>query len=123
MAGESPQWTDRYRYAWLLALTVPLLPLACYLLVQATGWEFFWWGGPLFLFCIVPVLEWWLGRESTNPPEELMRALQNDRYYRWCTYAFIPLQYAALCFACFVVATHSWSLMGKRWSDVYHLLP
>ncbi len=29
----------------------------------------------------------------------MIAALQDDRYYRWCTYLFVPLQYAGLVFA------------------------
>ena len=31
--------------------------------------------------------------------DNVIAALQDDRYYRWCTYLFVPLQYAGLVFA------------------------
>ena len=31
--------------------------------------------------------------------------LEEDRYYRWCTYAFIPLQYGTLLLACWLWAS------------------
>ena len=35
-----------------------------------------------------------------NPPDSVLKWLEQDRYYRWCTYVFIPIQYAGLIFAC-----------------------
>ena len=32
----------------------------------------------------------------------MIKWLEGDRYYRWCTYAFIPIQYAGLVFACWM---------------------
>jgi alkane 1-monooxygenase len=31
-----------------------------------------------------------------------MKALENDRYYRYCTYVYLPLQYAGLIFGCYM---------------------
>ena len=40
--------------------------------------------------------------DPTNPPDSVLKWLEQDRYYRWCTYAFIPIQYAGLVFACWL---------------------
>jgi alkane 1-monooxygenase len=34
----------------------------------------------------------------------VLKWLEQDRYYRWCTYLYLPIQYAGLVFAC-----HLWS--------------
>ena len=34
----------------------------------------------------------------------VLKWLERDRYYRWCTYAFIPLQYAGLGLACWLTS-------------------
>jgi alkane 1-monooxygenase len=41
-----------------------------------------------------------LGTDARNPPESALNGLEEDRYYRYCTYAYIPLQYASLVLAC-----------------------
>jgi len=105
-------WVDRYRYLWLLALSVPLIPFTCYGLVHLTGLDIFWWFGPLFLYGVFPFLEWAVGKNGENPPEAFIDQLQDDRYYRWCTYLFIPLQYVALIFSCYVVASHDFGLLS-----------
>ena len=40
--------------------------------------------------------------DATNPPDSVLKWLEQDRYYRWCTYLFIPIQYAGLVFACWL---------------------
>jgi len=80
--------------------------------VQITGLSTFWWFGPLFLYGALPLLEWLIGTDPENPPDSILKQLQNDRYYRWCTYLFIPLQYLALIFACYVIATHELGLLS-----------
>jgi alkane 1-monooxygenase len=94
------QWTDPKRYLWLLGLVVPLLPFIAFGLVKLTGLGLMWWAGPLVVFVVIPLLDLAIGKDSSNPPDSVLRALEEDRYYRWCTYLFIPIQYAALVFAC-----------------------
>src|SRR5580658_6818705 len=98
------QWRDPKRYAWLLGLIVPTLPFFSYGLVQATGLGFLWFYGPILVFGIFPLLDLASGMDATNPPDSVIKWLEGDRYYRWCTYAFIPIQYAGLVFACWLWA-------------------
>ncbi len=96
------KWRDPKRYAWLLGLIVPTLPFLAYGLVQATGLGIFWFYGPFLVFAIFPVLDLAIGMDATNPPDSVIKWLEQDRYYRWCTYLFIPIQYAGLVFACWL---------------------
>ncbi len=96
------RWHDPKRYAWLLGLIVPTLPFLAYGLVQATGLGVFWFYGPFLVFVIFPVLDLLIGMDATNPPDSVIKWLEQDRYYRWCTYAFLPIQYAGLVFACWL---------------------
>jgi alkane 1-monooxygenase len=89
-------WTDPKRYAWLLGLLVPLLPFMAWGLVALTGLGVFWFWGPLFIFGVMPILDTIIGKDSSNPPDSVVKYLEQDRYYRLCTYAFIPLQFVAL---------------------------
>ncbi len=93
-------WRDPKRYLWPLGLLVPLLPFMAVGLVEATGLGVFWWWGPMFLFAIMPVLDTLIGKDAENPPDSALKYLEEDRFYRWCTYLFLPLQYAALVWAC-----------------------
>ncbi|MEU3854903.1 alkane 1-monooxygenase [Streptomyces sp. NPDC029554] len=93
-------WRDPKRYLWLLALAVPTLPFQAAGLVSLTGVKALWWWGPLFAFVVLPLLDHATGEDSANPPEAAMARLEADRYYRWCTYLYLPLQFGALVWAC-----------------------
>ncbi len=97
---ESVSWRDPKRYLWLLGLVVPTLPFLAWGLVELTGLGVFWFYGPVLVFGIFPLLDLAVGLDARNPPESVIKALEQDRYYRWCTYAYIPVQYAGLIFAC-----------------------
>ncbi len=99
---ETPRWRDRKRYAWLLGLIVPLLPFISWGLVEATGIGALWFYGPVLIFAVFPLLDLLVGLDASNPPDSVIKWLEQDRYYRWCTYAFLPLQYAGLIFACWM---------------------
>ena len=60
--------------------------------------------GPLFLYVIMPALDTAIGKDSANPPDSVLKRLEEDRYYRWCTYAYMPLQFASLVGACWLWA-------------------
>ncbi|WP_256984569.1 alkane 1-monooxygenase [Streptomyces sp. XY006] len=97
---EIRRWRDPKRYLWLLALAVPTLPFQAGGLVALTGLGALWWWGPVFAFVLLPLIDHVTGKDSVNPPEEVMKALEADRYYRWCTYLYLPLQFGALVWAC-----------------------
>ena len=111
--AAAPSWKDGKRYAWLLGLLVPLIPIGCWLLVKATGLGVFWWFGPMFVFGGMPLLDTLVGTDNSNPPEAVIKWLEADRYYRWCTYLFIPLQYVSLVFACWHWTHGSLSVVDK----------
>src|ERR1700734_4140833 len=89
-AATGPRWRDHKRYAWLLGLIVPTLPFLAWGLVELTGWGVFWFYGPFLVFGIFPLLDLAVGMDARNPPESMIKQLEQDRYYRWCTYAYIP---------------------------------
>jgi alkane 1-monooxygenase len=104
-AGAEPaegSWRDHKRYAWLLGLIVPTLPFLAWGLVELTGWGIFWFYGPFLVFGIFPLLDLVVGMDAENPPDSVIKWLEQDRYYRWCTYAYIPIQYAGLVLACWL---------------------
>ena len=93
-------WTDPKRYLWLFGLVVPTVPFLAWGLVELTGLGVMWWLGPAVVFGLIPLLDQVIGKDSANPPDSLLKALEEDRYYRWCIYLFLPLQFASLIFAC-----------------------
>jgi len=96
------EWSDGKRYGWLLGIVVPLAPFFAYLYWSLTGFGGFWFMGPFLVFVLFPLLDAVVGMDPTNPPDSVLKYLEQDRYYRWCTYLFIPIQYAGLIFACWL---------------------
>jgi alkane 1-monooxygenase len=110
-APTAVSWRDPKRYLWPLGLLVPLLPFMALALVELTGLGVFWWWGPVFVFGIMPVLDTVIGKDADNPPDSATAYLEEDRFYRWCTYLFLPLQYASLIWACSVWASGDLGLL------------
>ena len=103
--GENKLWSDPKRYLWALGLTIPLFPIVAALLAEFAGLRVAWWTGPIWIAIVVPTLDAVLGADPTNPPDAIQPQLDADRYYRWCAVLFVPLQWASLVFACWLVAT------------------
>jgi len=104
-------WRDAKRYAWLLGLIIPFAPFIAWASVEASGLEAFWFFGPLLVFVVFPLLDIAIGLDPSNPPDSILKWLEQDRYYRWCTYLFVPVQYAGLVFACWLWSSGDLSIL------------
>jgi alkane 1-monooxygenase len=107
----SHQWRDKKRYMWLLAPIVPSLAVFSWLLVLGTGLHAFWWFGSVVTFAVIPLLDYLVGTDAENPPESALVRLENDPFYRWVNFLYLPGQYLSLVFACWIWA--------NDWVDVY----
>ncbi|MEV0320260.1 alkane 1-monooxygenase [Streptomyces sp. NPDC050658] len=112
-AADAPPWRDPKRHLWLLGLIVPSFPFISWGLVEATGIGAFWWTGVILLYVIFPVVDQLIGKDSVNPPDSALAWLEQDRYYRWCTYAYLPVQYAGLVLGCWLLTDGGLSLAGR----------
>ncbi|TRW82385.1 alkane 1-monooxygenase [Mycolicibacterium sp. 018/SC-01/001] len=107
-AGQMPSaavpraWRDRKRYVWLVGLVIPVLVPASWAAVALTGSGLFWWSGPALMLVVIPVLDYLVGPDSDNPPDSVLAHLEQDRYYRWATYLYLPAQYVSLVLACWL---------------------
>ncbi len=52
------------------------------------------------------------GPDGQNPPDEVMERLENDKYYRYCTYVFIPFQFASVIFGAYLFTASNLSWLG-----------
>lgn len=107
----SSHWRDPKRYLWLLGLVVPSLVVFSWLAVLASGLGIFWWSGPILTFIIIPVLDFIVGADAENPPDSALAHLENDLFYRWATYLYLPIQHLSLILAC-------WLWVGGGWVDM-----
>jgi alkane 1-monooxygenase len=92
--GSTAPWRDRKRSLWLIGLVVPSLAFIAIGMWRLTGWGAWFWIGPIVILVIVPAIDLMAGLDRSNPPDDVIEALERDRYYRWITYLFLPIQYA-----------------------------
>ncbi len=84
-----------------------------WLMVWSTGVTTFWWLAVVLAFVIMPLADQLLGPEPRNRVPDAARAdLDEDRYYRFATHMYLPLQYLALIFACWLWAGGGWVAMS-----------
>ena len=111
-AAQAPatQWRDKKRYLWLFGLVPPTALFVMLPIIWAFnqfGWtaasQAFFWVGPFLIYVLLPALDIKFGRDGQNPPDEVMEYLENDKYYRYCTYIFIPFQYATVLLGAYAV--------------------
>ncbi|HZU48208.1 MAG TPA: alkane 1-monooxygenase [Mycobacterium sp.] len=112
-------WQDKKRYLWLLGLIAPTALLVILPIVWAmnqAGWrtasQALFWIGPILLFIVLPALDLRFGPDGQNPPDEVMERLENDRYYRYCTYIYIPFQYASVVVGAYLFTASDLSWLG-----------
>ncbi|HEY0637335.1 MAG TPA: alkane 1-monooxygenase [Pseudonocardiaceae bacterium] len=106
------EWVDTKRYLWLLGVIIPLLPLAAMGLYAMSDLTVFLWIGPIVVYGVIPVVDLAIGRDAENPPDELLRSLEEDRYYRWCVYAYLPVQFVSLVAACWLAGSGTLTPLG-----------
>ncbi|WP_377325637.1 fatty acid desaturase [Pimelobacter simplex] len=111
--GTSVRWRDKKRYLWMLGLVVPATPLVGIALFQATDRALWFWLTPVVFFALIPLLDLIAGYDDTNPPDDVIEALENDRYYRWVTYLYLPVQYVGFVIAMWFLATADLSVAAK----------
>ncbi|UKD52358.1 fatty acid desaturase [Amycolatopsis sp. FU40] len=111
--GSTERWTDKKRYLWLIGLVVPSLAFLAIGLHAATGWGVWFWIGPIVILAIVPAIDLVAGLDRSNPPDDVIERLEQDRYYRWITYLFLPIQYVGFVFAFWLIARGELSVADK----------
>ncbi|WP_227981970.1 alkane 1-monooxygenase [Nocardia spumae] len=97
----------------MLGLIAPGCALLPSQLVAHTGIEAFWWIGPIIVLIMIPLLDIMVGDDDSNPRDEDYERLSRDRYYRWCTYLFLPIQLAGLAIAAYLWAGPELDLIDK----------
>ena len=102
--GSTALWKDRKRYLWLIGLVVPSLAFVAFGGYLATGWSVWFWVGPIVILGIVPAIDLVAGLDRSNPLDDVIEALEQDRYYRWITYLFLPIQYVGFVGAMYLIA-------------------
>ncbi len=107
------EWRDGKRALWLMALVMPALPFAAIGLATWTGWAVWFWLGPIVILGVVPLIDLMTGLDRSSPPDEAIARLEKDRYYRWLTFCFLPIQYAGFLAAFWFIGTADVSVTDR----------
>ena len=113
------EWRDKKRYLWLMGL---IAPTALFVMLPVTwafnraGWheaaQVPFWIGPILLYILLPALDLRFGPDGQNPPDEVMERLERDKYYRRCTYVYIPFQYTSVILGAYLFTASDLSWLG-----------
>lgn len=107
---------DKKRYLWAISPALPVIGLGI-----LAGYQFaprplkkaFALGGPILLHVIIPAIDALIGQDNNNPSTEDVQLLEQDPYYSRLVKTFIPLQYAANIYACYLVGRKQTSFIDK----------
>lgn len=99
------KWADPKRYLWLLGPAVPLIGIIMLGVFMQTKAVWTLWFVVGLVHVILPLLDWLFGEDAENPPDSALQGLENDRYYSWVLYAFVPLQLAVTVFGAWLAVT------------------
>lgn len=93
---------------------VPILPWSWYQGVHNGTQDFWAWFPILFIFGIIPVLDYIIGKDPTNPDEETeVPTLSQEKTYRVFTLMVVPVWLGLLAFCAWAFAHTEFSLMGQ----------
>ena len=102
-------YRDKKRYLWLISVIMPTFPLMGVFFYYQTGLEWTLALPLLVNYTVLPLLDWLVGSDENNPPEELVPQLEADTYYRSLTYMTVPLHFVVLIALAYVVGTNDLS--------------
>ncbi|WP_395701152.1 alkane 1-monooxygenase [Aquabacterium sp.] len=112
--GRRVEYRDRKRWGWSLSVLYPLMPFVGLWAHHVTGWQAMLALPLLISYGLMPLLDALIGEDRNNPPEAVVPQLEQDRYYRWLTWATVPLHFVALIGCAWWVGTHDlswWALL------------
>jgi len=100
-------YRDPKRWVWWFSLLVPFFIGLGPLLMQWNQQPYVLWWPFIFLYVFVPIADALWGEDHSNPPEWAVPQLEADPFYRYLTYALVPVLWGAFIFAAWFVATYS----------------
>ena len=111
--GERVEYRDSKRWLWILSVLSPSLPLLTVYLLYVTDYGA-WASIPMLVyFGLVPLLDWLIGEDTANPPEEVIEALSSDPYYRVLLLLSVPVFWSSFIATMWAVAILDIPILAK----------
>ena len=106
-SAEMTAYRDRKRYWWILSVLSPAVPafsVLLYITTEGSTWAIL---GPLLMYyALIPLVDWLIGEDFDNPPEEVVEQLSSDNYYRLLLFVSIPVFFVSFFAVAWLVGTH-----------------
>ncbi|MCH8542326.1 MAG: alkane 1-monooxygenase [Alcanivorax sp.] len=101
-----------YLAFWLTVL--PILPMSA-MIGRESGTQDYWaWFIYVVIFGIVPILDYIVGKDPSNPNEEVqVPAMTEERIYRVLTLLMVPIWFGVLFYSGWVFINNDYSWFGK----------
>lgn len=105
--GRQIFYRDRKRYWWWLSVLSPGVPAIAVGLFVATGGAIWTALMPLVIYyLLIPLVDWAVGEDFDNPPEEVVAQLESDNYYRALLFLSLPVFFTSFFAVAWLVGTH-----------------
>lgn len=66
---------------------------------------FGFWSIHVFVFLMVPLMDYLIRHDTSNVPQEVVSKLTQERFYRWVTYGWVYVQLGVLAWGFYVIST------------------
>lgn len=96
---------DKKRYWWWGAILLPATPIVVILIYLQIGNPWILLSPILLGYFLIPILDYLMGADRTNPPEELVPQLNADKYYGYLLYLAAPIHLVIVVLAACLVAS------------------
>ena len=101
-----PIYRDHKRHLWLLSIFVPAMMNIGLLLYPFWRNVMALWLPAAVIYLVMPTMDYLLGEDRSNPPESAVAALEEIRFYRYITYAVVPVLWMTYIFAAWFIVHH-----------------
>lgn len=105
-------YKDPKRLLWMVSPLIPVMAIAYIAAAHFAGIPSLYWLFPFVIYVFMPIADWIVGVNTSSPPESALSQLDNDPYYRFLIYAFVPGQFAVTLFGAWIFATGSLTMWG-----------
>ncbi|MEM7279412.1 MAG: alkane 1-monooxygenase [Pseudomonadota bacterium] len=105
--GVAEVFVDDKRALWSLSVLYALFPLLGIALHAWTGYQWLLLAPLLLSYLVAPIVDWLVGEDTSNPPEVVVKALEDDWYYRALTMLTVPLHFVSLIAAAYWASSQS----------------
>ncbi|MEY1660611.1 alkane 1-monooxygenase [Isoalcanivorax beigongshangi] len=113
VSPQRMQTLKKWGYPLFWLIMVPLLPLTAYVGTESGTQNAWAWGLYIFIFGILPILDYIVGKDPANPDEHTeVPSLMEEKIYRVYTLGMVPVWFGILFWAGHVFVTNDYNWIG-----------